>query len=170
LCSLFCAGMKGERQLLIFLIQSSAANISRASDSLDPSTGMSAEIVLNIVWAATAVAAYLAWVRWRTRPCRRLVQHLTALLLASAVLFPVVSMTDDVWAAQNPAEPDTCQRRHNVSAVTHGQVPCAIVLAGDPPVIAQVADRQFAISASPQSLSPNVFVDGVVFTRPPPTA
>jgi hypothetical protein len=65
------------------------------------------ELILNIVWAGLAATLLLFW----SRPCltragaRRSGIALLALLCVICILFPVVSMTDDLNAS--PAEPET---------------------------------------------------------------
>lgn len=65
------------------------------------------ELILNLVWAVIAATLLLFW----TRPCltragaRRSGIALLALLCVICILFPVVSMTDDLNAS--PAEPET---------------------------------------------------------------
>lgn len=128
------------------------------------------ELILNLVWVAVAVAAFVAWLRWRVDSDRSHVQQLIVILLAVLILFPVISMTDDLWAAQNPAEPDPCQRRHLVSAVMHWSVPTTMALASDPPVPASVHHSRRAIEPDSQDLPKQLFLGRLVFSRPPPTA
>jgi hypothetical protein len=65
------------------------------------------EIILNIVWASIAATLLLFW----ARPClthagaRKSGIALLALLCVICILFPVISMTDDLNAS--PAEPET---------------------------------------------------------------
>ncbi len=53
--------------------------------------------------------------------------QLVALLLLIVVLFPVISVTDDLMAAQNPAETDSVQRRNLEVSVLHAAAICADV-------------------------------------------
>lgn len=65
------------------------------------------ELILNIVWAGIAATLLLFWLK----PCltragaRKSGIALLALLCVICILFPVVSMTDDLNAS--PAEPET---------------------------------------------------------------
>jgi hypothetical protein len=65
------------------------------------------ELILNLVWAGIAATLLLFW----SRPCvtragaRRSGIALLALLCVICILFPVISMTDDLNAS--PAEPET---------------------------------------------------------------
>ena len=53
--------------------------------------------------------------------------QLVALLLLIVVLFPVISVTNDLMAAQNPAETDSVQRRNLEVSVLHAAAICADV-------------------------------------------
>lgn len=69
------------------------------------------ELILNIVWAVIAATLLFFW----SRPCltragaRRSGFALLALLCVICILFPVVSMTDDLNAS--PAEPETAKSK-----------------------------------------------------------
>jgi hypothetical protein len=69
------------------------------------------ELILNIVWAVIAAMLLLCW----SRPCltragaRRSGIALLALLCVICILFPVVSMTDDLNAS--PADPETVKSK-----------------------------------------------------------
>jgi hypothetical protein len=74
------------------------------------------ELILNIVWAGVAATLLLFW----SRPCatragaRRSGIALLALLCVICILFPVVSMTDDLNAS--PAEPETVKSQWAMAA------------------------------------------------------
>jgi hypothetical protein len=65
------------------------------------------ELTLNIVWAGIAATLLLFWAAPRvTRAdARRSAMALLALLCVICILFPIISMTDDLNAS--PAEPET---------------------------------------------------------------
>jgi hypothetical protein len=75
------------------------------------------ELILNIVWAGIAAALLLFWSRPRvTRAgARRSGVALLALLCVICILFPIVSMTDDLNAS--PAEPETA--KSNLALLPH---------------------------------------------------
>jgi hypothetical protein len=127
------------------------------------------ELILNLVWLGAAVAAFLAWYLWRVDGPSR-TQQLIVLMLVVAILFPVISMTDDVWAAQNPAEPDSAQRRHHLVAVLHGMVPTPMIIASQPPIPAMSHQGRRALDSDADSVSLQFLVGCLVFTRPPPQA
>ena len=127
------------------------------------------ELILNLVWVAIAIVALLAWHRWRVDSEGSQLQQLIVLVLILAILFPAISMTDDLWAMQNPADPDTCQKRTLVSAEMHWSVPTTMALASAP-VQALIHHGRRPIDSDSQDLSTQFFVGCLVYNRPPPTA
>ena len=81
------------------------------------------EIVLNCVWAFVALLAVIFWIRGErsVRADRHL--PIIALGLLLVILFPVISVSDDLWSLQNPAEADTCVRRNEISPCAHAILP-----------------------------------------------
>ncbi len=76
------------------------------------------ELSLNLAWLAVAVAMVSLWFRDRARPnfdknldTRR---QLIAIAVLIAVLFPVISVSDDLLAIQNTSETDTYSRRDHL--------------------------------------------------------
>ena len=70
------------------------------------------ELILNIVWAGIAATLLLFWgrlpePRLAHAGMRRTSTTLLALLCVICILFPIVSMTDDLNAS--PAEPETAK-------------------------------------------------------------
>ena len=65
------------------------------------------ELILNIVWAAIAGSLLITWAAPRLVrvDARRSAVALLALLCVICILFPIISMTDDLNAS--PAEPET---------------------------------------------------------------
>ncbi len=129
------------------------------------------EIILNLAWAALAIFMVWAWVRTdgRTGHSRR--GQLVAITLLIAILFPVISVTDDLAAAQNPAETDTCIRRdHLLPAKAHTLLPEVAL-----PAIPSFAGIPFGAPryVSPQNLTArNVEQPALISiqNRPPPAA
>jgi hypothetical protein len=74
------------------------------------------EQLLNSVWALVAALGLFLWFRFGTRAATDRKVSFVALAMVLIILFPVISVSDDLWSVQNPAETDTCQRRdHRVS-------------------------------------------------------
>ncbi len=86
------------------------------------------ELFLNLAWAAVAVCMVCLWLRYapRTGPDRRI--QFVALAMIVLILLPAISMTDDLQAARNPAEVDTCLRRDHDGSSPHSILPAVAVL------------------------------------------
>jgi hypothetical protein len=69
------------------------------------------EVLLNLAWSLVAALMLLLWLTFapRTGPDRRL--QIIALAVLLLILFPVISVTDDLLTVQNPAEADSSLRR-----------------------------------------------------------
>ena len=72
------------------------------------------EIFLNFAWAALAVFIICSWLRIESSGSGDRRRQIVAIAILIAILFPVISVSDDLMAAQNPAETDTCQRRDHL--------------------------------------------------------
>lgn len=69
------------------------------------------ELFLNSVWMLVVVAGVWAWPRHGRRRAADRYLSVIALAMLIVILFPVISVSDDLWSSQNLAETDTCQRR-----------------------------------------------------------
>ena len=79
------------------------------------------EILLNCVWLILGLSLFSAWSThaWRTRSCppndllpSRCLQ-LTALVVLIALLFPVISLTDDIAMCTAPRDAERALRLHD---------------------------------------------------------
>jgi hypothetical protein len=78
------------------------------------------EIFLNFSWAILAVTLVVLWLRIGCRLDQSRRSQIVAIAVLIAILFPVISVSDDLIAAPNPAETDNCQRwDHLVPGSTH---------------------------------------------------
>lgn len=77
------------------------------------------ELFLNLAWAFLALVTVPLWLRFdqREKSERRL--PFIALAMLIVMLFPVISVSDDLWSMQNPAEADSCVRRDQSATATH---------------------------------------------------
>jgi hypothetical protein len=92
------------------------------------------ELVLNLGWMLLGALLFCLWLRFAPRTGMSRQMQFVALAVLVLILFPVISMTDDVFAAQNQAEADCCLRRdHGFSAA---QAPFPAVATVPPPVFA----------------------------------
>jgi hypothetical protein len=151
-----------------------AGSLSRmlflSTNTADVESGLKMELILNLVWALLAAVIFNQWLRHA--PCKGASRgtQFAALAMLALLLFPVISVTDDLIAAQNPAEPDCCQRRVHVTPSGHSTYPAVAAL--PPPVVADLSFGFLRFVAPGQVSAP--FVANPAFAaiqnRPPPAA
>ena len=136
---------------------------------------MSMELVLNLAWMVLAALMFALWLHFAPRTGSK--RHagdrraqIVALAVLILILFPVISVTDDLQAIQNPAETDTCLRRNHIVSNAHSIFP--LVAALPLPVFAEFS---FGIlrTAAPGRLPAPVFdhpAMASIQNRPPPAA
>jgi len=127
------------------------------------------ELALNLAWAFLAAVMVCLWLRRAPRSGidRRL--QFVALAVLLLILFPVISVTDDLQAAQNPAEADCLVRRN------HGTTPLSLLTPVATPPPPAVTGLSFGVlrQAIPGSPKERVFDHPALATirnRPPPVA
>jgi hypothetical protein len=76
------------------------------------------ELFLNLAWLFLAAAIVCLWLQGERRERKGWRRQLTAIVVLSAILFPVISMSDDLLAVQNTFEADNYSRRDHL-------VPCS---------------------------------------------
>lgn len=69
------------------------------------------ELALNLVWAATALAMLALWLRMPRHEHATRTRQALCLGVAILLLLPVISLSDDLVAAQTTTEQDVCLRR-----------------------------------------------------------
>ena len=69
------------------------------------------ELALNLVWAATALAMLAMWLRMPRHEHATWTRQALCLGVAILLLLPVISLSDDLVAAQMTTELDVCVRR-----------------------------------------------------------
>jgi len=74
------------------------------------------ELLLNLIWVVLAVAALCAWGWRRGEPRSR--PQLIAVICLLALLFPVISATDDLHAMRSEMEDSACSKRSLKQSVT----------------------------------------------------
>lgn len=80
------------------------------------------ELFFNLVWLFAAVALAFFWgIMSPAKPTPKR-NSVIALSLLVVILFPVISVSDDLWSIQNPAEADTALRRDHVSQAAHSNL------------------------------------------------
>jgi hypothetical protein len=133
-------------------------------------SALSMELILNLAGLFVAVAMVGLWLRWAPREGFGRQTQIVALALLILILFPVISVTDDLLAAENPAETDSCVRRDHMDVELSSQSPAACGL--PEPLLAEVPLSYLGFAAPgtqpvPTKDSP---VLAPIENRPPPTA
>lgn len=86
------------------------------------------EIILNLAWALLATHMVAVWLRCAPPTGSERRMQLVSLAVLLAILLPAISMTDDLVAAQNPAEIDCCLRRNHEYMRPHSIFPVLAAL------------------------------------------
>jgi hypothetical protein len=128
------------------------------------------ELILNLVWVVLAIVFLGLWMRSDRRDGANTHAQIIALLMVIVIFFPVISVTDDLQALQNPAEIDCCARRYHADACAHSLFP--IVATIPPPGTARLSFGFLRFIAPSRVLSPQVEIPALasIENRPPPTA
>ena len=131
------------------------------------------ELILNLSWVLLATLMFWLWMRHASREHISRRMQLVALAVVILILLPIISVTDDLQMAQNPAEADAyylCTRRDHVAASPHSIFPVAVIL---PPPVFTVLSFSFLRFAAPGN-RPAPLVEIPVLAsiqnRPPPAA
>ena len=128
------------------------------------------ELILNLAWLVLAVLMFWLWMRPALPSSASQRTQVIALLMLIVILFPVISVTDDLWAAQNPAELDCCARRHHAVSSPHSIFPAAATL--PLPVFAELSYGLLRSIAPGNRPAPLVVIPALasIQNRPPPVA
>lgn len=127
------------------------------------------ELILNLVWMVLVALMFWLWLRHAPREGESRKMQFVALAIVLLILLPVISVTDDLMAAQNPAETNSCQRRDHALSIarsTHFHATAAI-----PPVLAEISyshQRYVLVNNSPFQRVINPALASIQ-NRPPPT-
>ena len=128
------------------------------------------ETILNLIWILLAVTVGGLWLRHgpRDRAGRR--TQIAAVVMLILILFPVISVSDDLQAALNLAEEDAYLRRSMTGAGQHSTSPVIAML---PPSALTEIPFVFSRLSAP-GYFPMPIVDypalSAIQNRPPPTA
>jgi hypothetical protein len=133
------------------------------------------ELVLNLAWILQAALMFCLWLRFapRTGPNQRNLdrrRQFVALTLLLLILFPVISVTDDLQAIQNAVETDSSLRRDHIAVNPHSIF--HMVAALPLPAFAELslgAPRLAATRSLPVPMSDHPALTPIQ-NRPPPTA
>jgi hypothetical protein len=128
------------------------------------------ELTLNLGWVLVAVWMVCAWLRVTPRAANDRRVQLVALAVVILILLPAISMTDDLMAAQNPAEVDCCARRNDGCWHVHVAVPVTPAL--PPAIFAGPKNQEVPMRAPNELAAPLVAIPSLhsIENRPPPSA
>jgi hypothetical protein len=128
------------------------------------------ETILNLAWALLTIVLVRLWVRHAPRKGTTQRMQVAALAVLILILFPAISVTDDLLAAQNPADVEVYLRRGHAAGSQHAVSPVIAML---PPVSFSGLFFGYQRLAAPSRL-PVPTVDNPALSgiqnRPPPTA
>ncbi|MGA2277851.1 MAG: hypothetical protein ABSG00_09610 [Terracidiphilus sp.] len=128
------------------------------------------ESFLNSVWALLAIAILCSWLRFQSRTQRDSRRSLMAVIVLIAILFPVISVSDDLWAIHNPAETDTCQRRDHLTVCPHFITPAVAALPARAFAGMNFGFQRVAVSFHLPPLAVDNPAFDAIDSRPPPVA
>jgi hypothetical protein len=127
------------------------------------------ELILNFAWGLLAVMGICLWVRLDRRKGAERYVPIVALLMLIIILFPVISVSDDLWSIQNPAETDTVQRRDQFASSPHSILPVLAALC-EPGLEMSFGFGNWAPRASITLPAPSAPPSARIQNRPPPAA
>ncbi len=128
------------------------------------------EFSLNLAWTLLSVLILCLWLRVSRRDDTNRRMQFLAIVALILILFPVISVTDDLQAALNPAETDTCLRRDYGIASVHPFFPAISAL---PPLVPAALAAGALRFAGPVDVSVPVVEQpalSAIRNRPPPAA
>lgn len=128
------------------------------------------ELILNFAWGLSAIVIVCLWFRYGHQALAVRRTQIVALAVLILILFPVISVTDDLLAVQNPAEVDSSLRRGLVVSNTHSLFPSVAAL--PLPVFAELPLGFLQVVALGSVPAPVVDHPGLrsIQNRPPPVA
>jgi hypothetical protein len=128
------------------------------------------ELVLNVFWALLTALMFGLWVRFVPRTGSDKRNQCVALALLVLFLFPVISVTDDLQAALNPAETDCSLRRDHACAPSHSVTPA--FAAPPPQIFAELSFGVLRVASPHASPWPAIELPALnpIENRPPPAA
>lgn len=86
------------------------------------------ELALNLVWLAIAALMLFLWTRHAAQDGENGRVQIVALIVLILIIFPVISVTDDLVAAQNLAEARSAQREDYVRSNSHHELPLVLAI------------------------------------------
>ncbi|MGO8932773.1 MAG: hypothetical protein ACLQDA_03605 [Terracidiphilus sp.] len=128
------------------------------------------ETILNLTWLILTFVLVRLWLLYAPQKGASRRMQIAALAMLIVVLFPVISVTDDLWSIQYPAETDTSLRRGYLASNLHSIFPAAAALPELTVADSGIACRRLEIPLQ----SPLIAIDNPgldpIENRPPPAA
>jgi len=130
---------------------------------------MDVEVFLNFAWALVAILLIELQRRTESRTGAQRRNSLIALAMLLVILFPVISVSDDLWSIQYATETDTALRRNHLDARSSHTLPSAA-----PPPAEFAASVEFShfhfIVIQPSAPRAERPWFAAILNRPPPSA
>ncbi len=136
----------------------------------DVESAMGMELLLNLAWVLLAALMFCLWLRFAPRTGVNPRLQFVALAVLLLILFPVISVTDDLQAAQNPAEADCLVRRDHGCATPHSMRPLIALLPLPAVTGPNFAGQRLTILGSLDVQVLNHPAMAPIQNRPPPVA
>lgn len=128
------------------------------------------EILLNLAWAALALLMVCLWLRMGGQKGTDRRRQIVAIVVLVAILFPVISVSDDLMAVQSATETDSCQRRDYLAAsIAHPLLPFAAIVSSFNFDLSLASPRVVAVQRLPIPSFEHPEL-GVAGNRAPPAA
>ncbi len=128
------------------------------------------EFVLNLGWLLLVLFMTWQWARYARGTKADWRMQLVALAVVAIILLPAISVTDDLIAASNPAEVDTCLRRDHDRVNPHAMLSAMAALEVSPFAGLSLGAARIAVAANPPACVPDNPALFSIDNRPPPTA
>lgn len=128
------------------------------------------ELFLNSAWAVMAMVIVFLWLRREGRARTETCLSFIALVMLIVVLFPVISVSDDLWSLHNPAETDTCHRRDHLGSCQHSTFPVISALPEAAPAELTFGFQWFVAPLGLTKLAVENPALAPIQNRPPPSA
>jgi hypothetical protein len=128
------------------------------------------ESLLNLVWALLAALIVCLWLRIASPSGASRRTQAAAVAMLILILFPVISVTDDLQSLQNPAETATCERRDHMSSCPHSIFPIAVALPAPGFVRPPISFQRFSACLRPRLSAVKKPALRSIQNRPPPAA
>ena len=128
------------------------------------------ELTLNLAWALITIAMLCAWLHIAPPAARERRAQFVALAVVILILLPAISMTDDLMAAQNPAEIDCSVRRDHGCANANWAAPISAAMPLPIFAASALSFQEYRLVSHP--LTPPVENPSLtsIENRPPPAA